>query len=798
LKSFTGVISCNDFGDYCSVSGNGFSCVNFNAVGDLQQPTISMKLQDIPISPGNYPLVPGHIPSGTDLFAVFPHLAVCGGQDVSLALSSGSLNVTGNEPPGKLYLVDPFLLGVKNLEDIDLTSLVPRISNWETVAARGITADSTAAAIVLYQTTNRSDQVAFEVNNGASLVHYTSNFLKSPSSKGAAHLPVFPRSYGGHYYAVALVQAPGTTTSASFQTPITVTAIQGLSKRTQASVKLVAPPLILVHGIWGTRASLNSLYRHLTSLSPWKSSKVVEIQYTKYLAFDHPEPSKVLGSNIASLLGYLKSNHIAGRRVDVVAHSMGGLVARRYSRLPAYRSTENRQQVQFHQIVTIDTPEAGSELAVYLFGNRNSSAQTLLAPVTSLGVWKQACKSFSVTLGQCLLALDMRLAPPSGRLRDGAVYSLQPKSPNLQNLQAATDPNIRGAIWRAISAHVTPGKSLLRWELEKLIAASWPGYPKPPGRPKPAPTITAILQDGGQDDGIVTVKSQLAGAVAPDFVTLSGLSHSPASPTVVDAPLGLSDANVEDSDAVNTLVACWLTTGGSADCNRAHQTASAALSSSAPNAGTQLDPTRLHDADALFASLPPKPRLGSPFRFRVELPSANPSRLTLRQRDNFGHVAPVQTLAVGRAEGKTVYVEAAPMLLGSVTFGIDAVFQDGGISSRDFAATVGMPDADPEEFAGDANFRDIYLGLEAGSDVYELHPQAAYASAPDKVELDGRTVKYRVMPSDGPPAVKLEQSDPNDPTLVSIVALRPGRSAVEARFGGMLDRLTVTVEPRRN
>jgi triacylglycerol esterase/lipase EstA (alpha/beta hydrolase family) len=211
---------------------------------------------------------------------------------------------------------------------------------------------------------------------------------------------------GTWFYAAALVQAPDPGAGRTFTTPITVTAQQGTESE-EASMSLVPPPVVLVHGLWGNEKSLEFLRDVLTNSPPWKSRPglVKAIEYTNDIAFDAVEPASALGNQIRDLLKAgvqsLDAEHIVGGRVDIIAHSMGGLVARHYAMLTPYRSLRDRGQGQFHQIVTLDTPEGGSQLATYLFDHRGCTLQSTSGFIAGL-IWSAICEPLTLTVEECL------------------------------------------------------------------------------------------------------------------------------------------------------------------------------------------------------------------------------------------------------------------------------------------------------------------------------------------------------------------------------------------------------------
>jgi hypothetical protein len=706
-------------------------------------------------------------------------------------ITSGSVIINGSgSAAGQLYLVSPFALGAPDLANIYLRSLLPAVTDWSTVAANGILAEPGATAIALWQTASPTD-VTFASDNGTTLVPYNPHFLTKPPAAGTPSVTIPAAGLipvGGTFYAAALVQGPADGVPVSFSAPVTVTVETQGATQAAAAIELVAPPVVLVHGLWGDATSLADLQNYLTGVSPWKQHPqlVQAIAYTNDIAFDAGEPAAVLHNLIATVIGGLDDAHVVGGRVDVVAHSMGGLVVRHFSGLPAYRGLRDRSQGKFHEIVTLDTPETGSELARYLLQNRGDTLQPF-APLIAQVLWRASCQPASLTVEQCFDNLGMPLGP-AGHLREGALFSLIPGNPHLLN---APPPAIPDAVWRAVTAIVPQtdsfvGESELEFEEQQLIAATFPD----PTRH--APTIAQILADHRQDDAIVTLASQMAGlpAGSPDYVTFPNMAHSPAQ-TAGILDLVLSNANVTQSGAVNKVVGCWLQTSGDPGCIATPLAEAAPL---AAPANPPLDIGRLHPGAQLTVMPPPDVRLATPFALAITGAPPGLLRLVVRQRDALGRHAGPQRPKLTRASDGTLYAEVTPMLFGSVTFTIEALYADAGLSSQEVTTLVRLPDAPPELFLADANSRKIHIGLADGLNVYPLHPQAVYPGVPGRINLDGRVVDYRVLPGPGAAAVDL-QTDPGDPARVELVGLQPGAATVEARLGSAVAHLRVVVEP---
>ncbi|HEY3908272.1 MAG TPA: hypothetical protein VGM07_00100 [Stellaceae bacterium] len=687
-------------------------------------------------------------------------------------------------PLNHLHLLDPFLLGAKSLADIDLAALPADVMQWYTVTATGLAADNASAAIALWQTKTKA-AVTFTTNDGTTLLPYRNDFLLPRSlAAGSSRLTVPAAQLfkaGSYFYAAVLVQAPLAGAARQVPGPVTVTATQG-STQEQVSIDLVPPPVILVHGIWGDEESLQQIESYLTARSPWhqRPDLVQAIQYENDIAFDSLVVAAPLNAAVNNAIQALDSAHIVGGRVDIVAHSMGGLAARDFALFSAYRQPRNRDQGWFHQIVTLDTPETGSELATYLYEHRGCILQR--APGSTAGlVWLDSCGISPFTnVQECFAAIGLSLGPPDD-LESGALYSLEPDGSHLKTLNSDQNsgPNIPGTIWRAVSA-TAPANSLLKFELNELIAATAnlndADETNCPLSSK-TPTVDAILN--GANDGVVTAASQTKGAAADQFVKLSGLAHTTADPAGLTLDPHGSNANVEDSGAVESLVACWLRTDGATTCKPAAATASSV-------AAAVMAPTApLHYAGALAVEPAQNLQLGTPAELTVTAPEAGVQELIVDETDELGHHAAAPA-TITRVVGRTVYTTVVPTLLGSVTFSLHGSFSDGGVSFGAVTLPVKAPAQAPQVFRGDADWRVFLVDPDDpnGLDFAELHPQAVYAAAPNStIDLDGR-VTCAVVPSAGKPVIQIYDG-------CWFKALGPGTATIEVRFGAIADRIEV-------
>lgn len=745
--------------------------------------------------------------------------------------------VPGGTPQIAVHLVDPYLLKkfIPNFDEasIDLTPLY-RSQNWAAVEAKGLAADGASAAIAVVQT-NVCGNAALSTNTlatGTTLHPYSAGFLTTKPADGTQSVPIaasaFSKDILGSFYAAALLQAPVGAPPPAFA-QIKVTARQQGSQPAQAQAELVPPPVLLVHGLWDDRdglggsdgaGTINGLARYLKTRSPWvKYSKSFNLEfvqvicYSKFIGFNAPDDKLLtdpkynhesceqtsrdaITSRIYGLLGSLDNAHIAGSRVDLVAHSMGGLAARNYASQSWYRSLRNRRLGQFHEIITLDTPELGSEMAPFLISHRSCTRKVPFGTSPPYLVWRSLCgKSPLTTVRQCL-AKDRPLAAPGYPLSEGAVFSLYPPNTDAKDYPPDTSPvdnaisklppaNIKDADWHAIGS-VALNNSALKFGLNQLIAAVYPQTTPTCDAPEqPAKTIDEILGHP-KNDAIVTLSSQLAGVQPNSKYEFTGLSHTGAGTLkTILQNIGFgqkfSDANVVNWPNVNCLAACWLSKSGSSAClagfpGNCPKVIASPTTDGNKDSAPMPRATAGHPyaADRMTLRAPPRLELGKPFDLVVNTGSGGLPEFHAVQVSETGTQREVP-VAISHVTGQTVYLRLTPALYGPAQFQVTAAFADGGVDTKEIMANVSLPAEPPLTFHSDElAFAGIPLDI-AANPALRLQPWATWLNIPGRVYLDTQAVSYSIAPSGGPPAIR---PDPNG----IVYGLREGTATIIGRL----------------
>jgi pimeloyl-ACP methyl ester carboxylesterase len=281
---------------------------------------------------------------------------------------------------------------------------------------------------------------------------------------------------------------------------LNVTATQGTSNKAQPSITLQPPPLLLVHGVWSSAAQAwggaNGFQQWLGSNYPTNLIEPVDYGDISSEAFSNPAIQSRFLSTLTSALYGAANQGVASRSVDVVGHSMGGLLTRSFldntsDQAPYFPAAPFLPSNPVHKLITIGTPHNGSPLAVTLFNNESKSAVIVPPPFFVL------CHLFSTcTLADLMGALGKNV-------RGGAVQSLE------EGISSAPKNYTFNSIVGA-----APTYSLTETALNALINIFLPGD-----------TVNGIL--GGPDnDTIVPASSQVPLPLNLNTATIDGIVHT--------------------------------------------------------------------------------------------------------------------------------------------------------------------------------------------------------------------------------------------------------------------------------
>ncbi len=437
---------------------------------------------------------------------------------------------------GTVYATNPALASGQLLP---LPSSVSMADAVNTPAAYGVSADGTSAVAVVYLSASNGP-VTFTLSSqqvtGAvgTLTAYDPAYLSSTPSSGTSSFTAsnpIGACVNSICTFIALLRSPSqmpipsASSGTGFQSvPLTISASQaGTATPATTTVYLEPPPVVLVHGIW-TNAS-----QTWSSFEPWLLSMyphdlVSTADYGPYSQFQFSDSAtqQVLTQAIAGALTNAASEGIAATKVDVVGHSMGGLVTRYFldEGVPVPYTTGAVPPNPVHKLVTIGTPHVGTPLATELWQNRNDPLLLVSNPI--------AASLCAYVVGDPLCTLSEMFGTVLHKPVDTGVESLQDGLP----YPVGNYSSIAGESFGESPGELTSTEYLL----DLLIGFYQPGT-----------NITNVLNEA--NDVIVPLSSQTHGAT--DSATVSGVIHTsvvaPKFPSLAaqyDAPGEVQDSSV--------------------------------------------------------------------------------------------------------------------------------------------------------------------------------------------------------------------------------------------------------------
>jgi len=315
----------------------------------------------------------------------------------------------------------------------------------------------------------------------------------------------FELTSNGNKYAFAVYRAPldHPAPSALFSTSFTIEARQSGSSAapTQASLRLVPPPVILVHGVWSDSSAWAFLSRHLRTLGYTMCTgclpdygRINPAPEFNPLSRDSKFVIDVVRKGINAALRDARRRGIAATQVDGVGHSMGGIVlrARVAYDLEPYKDLRNYFQGDLHKIISVGSPHQGSSLVTWLIDHR--------------------CDAFTGLAKASGRETIQREFEKMGRPLGPAVYGFQVASVPLQNLGKTNVPG------HAIIG-IEPATSVTEQTLNDIF--QWTN--------NTTVTIDNVMGGAATHDTIVPTTSQSA-SIGIAATRINGVVHASLAP----------------------------------------------------------------------------------------------------------------------------------------------------------------------------------------------------------------------------------------------------------------------------
>lgn len=273
--------------------------------------------------------------------------------------------------PPPVELINPVWAKLVDKEDgsIDTDTASLATASHGSLNIKGIVADGVSKILIRYKATASATLSLSDSTYGS--------LSKIGSSIESTSINVDPVTYGSDSYIFAIYNAPFDFPNSTDQT-IRVFITSNGSSLTGFTLRRV--PVVLVHGLWSGPKTWQDADGNFESYLSTKQTSS-DVSLTVYLvdyekvsgkSFDSSQnysdnkPVFSLFLSITSLLKELKWQGIVASQVDVVGHSMGGLITRALDNYDDAKVMINYKKGFIHRLITIGTPHYGSPLAGYL------------------------------------------------------------------------------------------------------------------------------------------------------------------------------------------------------------------------------------------------------------------------------------------------------------------------------------------------------------------------------------------------------------------------------------------------
>lgn len=139
------------------------------------------------------------------------------------------------------------------------------------------------------------------------------------------------------------------------------------------SMPILYSGIVMVHGLNSSSKEFKALSSYLLKRK-YQSFQLNAINYPDSLGFS--KNMQVIPKAIDSLLKVMEDNHVSASKVDLIGHSMGGIMSR------LYVQGEGSDRKDVNRLITCNTPHSGSPVANFV---RDSSNNVLINRIRHMG-----------------------------------------------------------------------------------------------------------------------------------------------------------------------------------------------------------------------------------------------------------------------------------------------------------------------------------------------------------------------------------------------------------------------------
>jgi len=345
------------------------------------------------------------------------------------------LDDPGFEPPKIGYQAQGECITLLDPVPDLLNELSSSNPNFDLLAAQGrtvegIAADGTAKLVLRIPANSSGEQIILTVFNDqvpsvasqtsdedGALQSFDNSSIQSSITVSTVDTSEGPMAFAIYHAPIDFVR-PGLLADEALSERSVTIRVEYVAQGTQADfrIKIVRPPVVLIHGQWEQpmdwdlattlvnnplffiRAVDYALPIQIANSIPAYSQGVLANVRTNALGFDF-NANEVL-AQITWFIDEFKNAHnpvgipVAAVQADLVAHSMGGDIARTLPLLSRFLSDDTFSSGSIHKLITIGTPHLGTPLATQLLQGTNSCVRNLLARQGSISF-----TSVTTTLG---------------------------------------------------------------------------------------------------------------------------------------------------------------------------------------------------------------------------------------------------------------------------------------------------------------------------------------------------------------------------------------------------------------
>ena len=133
-------------------------------------------------------------------------------------------------------------------------------------------------------------------------------------------------------------------------------------------IRVYRAPLLLVHGLDGDLRSFKKFKHFLQTYNYYDPILVENANYKQSNTYSFASNSWVIPFHTSKVLKLARSAGFSASKVDLIGHSMGGILARRHLQAHYY---QNRNDIS--RLITLNTPHSGSHIANLVRNTQNSS-----------------------------------------------------------------------------------------------------------------------------------------------------------------------------------------------------------------------------------------------------------------------------------------------------------------------------------------------------------------------------------------------------------------------------------------